>query len=85
MKDNYVFEYLNENDFRIFEGVTNLTNITDDEGIAMRHFVDSLTLIKYLRGEQKKQKKEIQIKEIRVILKMKERMNQNKRKIYSLK
>lgn len=38
--------------------VMNLTNIVDDEGIAIRHFVDSLTLLKYLRGEQKKQKKE---------------------------
>lgn len=40
--------------------VMNLTNITDDEGIAMRHFVDSLTLVPYIRDEQKKQgKKEL--------------------------
>ena len=25
--------------------VMNLTNITDDEGIAVRHFIDSLTLV----------------------------------------
>lgn len=37
--------------------VMNLTNITDDEGIAMRHFVDSLTLVPYIRDEQKKQGK----------------------------
>lgn len=35
--------------------VMNLTNITDDEGIAMRHFVDSLTLVSYIRDEQAKQ------------------------------
>lgn len=34
--------------------VMNLTNITDDEGIAMRHFVDSLTLVPYIREEQEK-------------------------------
>lgn len=36
----------------------NLTNIIDDEGIAMRHFIDSLTLVSHLQNEQKKQKKE---------------------------
>ena len=36
----------------------NLTNIIDDEGIAMRHFIDSLTLVSHLQDEQKKQKKE---------------------------
>ena len=34
--------------------VMNLTNITDDEGIAVRHFIDSLTLVPYIRAEQKK-------------------------------
>lgn len=29
----------------------NLTNITDDKGIALRHFVDSLTLVSYLEKE----------------------------------
>ena len=33
--------------------VMNLTNITDDEGIAVRHFIDSLTLVPYIREEQK--------------------------------
>lgn len=32
--------------------VMNLTNITDDEGIAVRHFIDSLTLVPYIRAEQ---------------------------------
>ena len=31
----------------------NLTNITDDEGIAMRHFIDSLTLVSYIEEEKK--------------------------------
>lgn len=35
--------------------VMNLTNIVDDEGMAMRHFVDSLTLTKYIQAEQEKQ------------------------------
>ncbi len=34
--------------------VMNLTNITDDEGIAVRHFIDSLTLVSYIRAEQEK-------------------------------
>ena len=34
--------------------VMNLTNITDDEGIAVRHFIDSLTLVPYIRAEQEK-------------------------------
>lgn len=34
--------------------VMNLTNITDDEGIAVRHFVDSLTLVPFILEEQKK-------------------------------
>ena len=35
--------------------VMNLTNIVDDKGIAMRHFVDSLTIVPYIKQEQKKQ------------------------------
>ncbi len=38
--------------------VMNLTNIVDDKGIAMRHFVDSLTIVPYIREEQKKKGKE---------------------------
>jgi 16S rRNA (guanine527-N7)-methyltransferase len=38
--------------------VMNLTNITDDEGIAVRHFIDSLTLVPYIRAEQKKEGRE---------------------------
>ena len=34
--------------------VMNLTNITDDEGIAVRHFIDSLTLVPFVLAEQKK-------------------------------
>lgn len=34
--------------------VMNLTNIIDDEGIAVRHFIDSLTLVPYIRAEQEK-------------------------------
>ena len=34
--------------------VMNLTNITDDEGIAVRHFIDSLTLVPYIKEEQKR-------------------------------
>lgn len=34
--------------------VMNLTNITDDEGIAVRHFIDSLTLVPYIKAEQAK-------------------------------
>ena len=34
--------------------VMNLTNITDDEGIAVRHFIDSLTLVPYIRAEREK-------------------------------
>ncbi len=34
--------------------VMNLTNITDDEGIAVRHFIDSLTLVPYIRAEQER-------------------------------
>lgn len=33
--------------------VMNLTNILDDEGVARLHFVDSLTLVPYIRDEQK--------------------------------
>ena len=35
----------------------NLTNITDDKGIALRHFVDSLTLVSFLEAELKKSKR----------------------------
>ena len=38
--------------------VMNLTNITDDEGIAVRHFVDSLTLVPYIKAEQEKASRE---------------------------
>ena len=38
--------------------VMNLTGITDDEGIAMRHFVDSLTIVPYIRSEQERAGKE---------------------------
>ena len=40
----------------------NLTNITDDNGIAMRHFIDSLTLVPFIENEQAKQnRKELTI------------------------
>ncbi len=32
----------------------NLTNILDDQGIAIRHFVDSLTLVSYIEEEEQK-------------------------------
>lgn len=35
----------------------NLTNIVDDQGIAIRHFIDSLTLVAYIEEEQKKKGK----------------------------
>lgn len=42
--------------------VMNLTNITDDEGIAVRHFIDSLTLVPYIRAEQERaSRKELSI------------------------
>lgn len=54
----------NINDLRTFaemlrekNKVMNLTNIVDDEGIAIRHFVDSLTLMSYIESEQKKTKR----------------------------
>jgi len=34
--------------------VMNLTNITDDEGIAVKHFIDSLTLVPYIKAQQDK-------------------------------
>ena len=37
--------------------VMNLTNIVDDEGVAIRHFADSLTLLPYIAAEQAKQKR----------------------------
>ncbi|MBR3057697.1 MAG: 16S rRNA (guanine(527)-N(7))-methyltransferase RsmG [Clostridiales bacterium] len=33
----------------------NLTNIVDDKGIAIRHFIDSLTLVTYIENEERKQ------------------------------
>jgi len=35
----------------------NLTNITDDQGIAIRHFIDSLTLVAHIEEEERKQGK----------------------------
>jgi len=35
----------------------NLTNITDDKGIAIRHFIDSLTLVSHLEDELVRKKK----------------------------
>jgi len=47
---------------RKWNEVMNLTNITDDNGIAMRHFIDSLTLVPFIEKEQeKKGKKELTI------------------------
>lgn len=40
---------------RQWNEVMNLTNIVDDNGIALRHFIDSLTLVKFIEEEQKKQ------------------------------
>ena len=42
---------------REWNKVMNLTNITDDDGIAMRHFIDSLTLVSYINSETTKRKK----------------------------
>jgi len=42
---------------REWNEVMNLTNILDDEGIAIRHFVDSLTVVPYVMDEQAKQKR----------------------------
>ncbi|MCQ2466746.1 MAG: 16S rRNA (guanine(527)-N(7))-methyltransferase RsmG [Clostridia bacterium] len=42
---------------RQWNEVMNLTNIVDDNGIAMRHFIDSLTIIKFIEAEQVKQGK----------------------------
>jgi len=40
----------------------NLTNITDDKGIAIRHFIDSLTLVSHLEEESaKKGKKDLSL------------------------
>ena len=36
--------------------VMNLTAVDDDKGIAMKHFIDSLTLCPYIREEEKKAK-----------------------------
>ena len=38
--------------------VMNLTAVDDDKGIAMKHFIDSLTLCPYIREEEAKSKKE---------------------------
>lgn len=47
---------------RKWNEVMNLTNIVDDNGIALRHFIDSLTLVKYIEAEQsKKGKKDLTI------------------------
>jgi len=43
---------------REYNKVMNLTNIVDDNGIAMRHFIDSLTLVSFIEAEQKKQGRE---------------------------
>ena len=40
---------------RKWNEVMNLTNILDDNGIAMRHFIDSLTLVPFIEKEQEKQ------------------------------
>ena len=37
--------------------VMNLTAVDDDKGIAMKHFIDSLTLCPYIREEEKKSSK----------------------------
>jgi len=37
--------------------VMNLTAVDDDKGIAMKHFIDSLTLCPYIREEEKKSNK----------------------------
>ncbi len=34
--------------------VMNLTAVTDDQGIAMKHFIDSLTLCPYIRAEEER-------------------------------
>lgn len=47
---------------RQWNEVMNLTNIVDDNGIALRHFIDSLTLVKFIEAEQnKKGKKNLSI------------------------
>ena len=38
--------------------VMNLTAVDDDKGIAMKHFIDSLTLCPYIRDEEAKAKKD---------------------------
>ena len=38
--------------------VMNLTAVDDDKGIAMKHFIDSLTLCPYIREEEAKSKKD---------------------------
>lgn len=40
---------------RKWNEVMNLTNIVDDNGIALRHFIDSLTLVRFIEKEQAKQ------------------------------
>lgn len=42
---------------REWNEVMNLTNIVDDSGIAMRHFIDSLTLVPFIEEEQEKKGK----------------------------
>lgn len=47
---------------RQWNEVMNLTNIIDDNGIALRHFIDSLTIVKFIADEQTKQgKKDLSI------------------------